>query len=181
MMLSRTLVSLAVASAVFTALPAAAQRNGTPFGISLGAYFPTDQFIRDSFGSTWFSIGIQPLKFDQGRLISTDLAITTRTGSGNKVALVRPTIGFSKAFGDAEASSRPYAAIRVGPMYADYSITRGAQRFSHKRIGLTGNAEIGMLFRSQLSVSARYDVMSRFDGFNFNGFSLNVSYKIGSF
>ncbi len=164
--------------------PASAQfGKGVSWGVEAGAYFPTDAAIRDAFGRAWFSFGIKPVRIstrDNWSLIG-DLAITTRSENGNKLAMIRPTFGVLKLFGDVTEPVRPYFAIRGGPAYIDYAINIGPQHFSNKRIGLDGNAELGVIFNQRFALSLRYDAMSQFDGFKFNGFTLSGSLVVAKF
>lgn len=153
------------------------------WGAEIGAFLPTDSTIRDLLGGTWLSYGIKPvsIKVREGVRLDTDLAVTTRQKNGNKAALVRGTVGFLQQFGDSESSTVPYVAARIGPTYFDYSITQGSVYKSSKRIGWGGNLEIGVLLSKRLRVSARYDILSEVDGFNFNGFSFGLTYQVARF
>ncbi len=95
---------------------------------------------------------------------------------------MRPTIGVSQTFGDpAKSSAVPFVALRTGPAYANYSITTNGFRVSGSKLGWNGNVEVGMIFSQSFILSARYDVMSQFNGFNFNGWTLSARFQIARF
>lgn len=172
------LAGLAVAPAL-----AHAQEGGFPVGVEVGVFYPTDRATRDAFGDTWYSFGIKPLSVSRarGRSLDTDFDVTGRSANGNRLTIVRLTVGYKQALGDPRGSSVPYAAVRVGPSYVDYAITRNNVRTSERRLGAAGNIELGVVFNDRLRLSTRYDLMQEFDGFNFNGLSFNVAYQVFRF
>lgn len=164
-------------------VPALAQ-DSVAIGGSVGVYVPTDSATRDALGSSWFSWGIGPVQISSanGRRVSSDLGFLIRKNGGNKLFMLRPTMGFSQSFGDpTKTSAVPYVALRTGPAYADYSITRFGVYSSDKKIGWNGNVELGVVFNQVFAISARYDVMSKFNDYNFNGWTLSARFQIARF
>ncbi len=150
-------------------------------GIKAGVFYPTDSGLRQAFGDNWTSIGISPVRLEakNGTRQSTDFAITARSKNGNRVFMLRPTFGVSKSFDNrGDGSVVPYVAARAGLAYIDYSIENTSRRFSGNKFGFTGNVEFGVVFNQRFAILARYDMMPRFDGFNFSGFSLEAAVQV---
>lgn len=152
-------------------------------GVRAGTTMPMSAETRRAFGDQWFSFSITPFPSEskKGLRQGADFNITTRNQSGNRLALWRPSYGFSRAFGDDQANLVPYIAARVGPVYADYAINTPGGRVSEKKFGWGANFEFGFVFSQKFIISARYDLMSKFNNFDFNGITLQATLKIGSF
>jgi hypothetical protein len=163
------------------ALPGYAQNLGV--GIKVGAYLPSSGKTRDAFGDTWVSYGIRPVsvRTRSGLVVDTDVDVIGRNRSGNRVLIIAPTFGVTQYFGEEGQSSLPYAALRVGPAYFDYAITQPGGRISERRVGWNGNVEAGLILSRSIQLHARYDLMSRMDGFTFDGFSVGLTWQVARF
>lgn len=160
-----------------------AQDRDIVFGARAGVTLPTDADTRRIFGDQWFSFGLTPFRNEAkgGIRQSASFNITTRNSNGNRLALFRPSYGLAKTLGDDEATFVTYIAGRVGLVYADYAFNDIGGRISGKKVGWGGNVEFGMVFNRNFILSARYDMMTKFEGFNFNGLTLEATFRIGSF
>lgn len=150
-------------------------------GLSAGAFFPSDAALKDSFGDSWFSFGISPsvVKERNGLQMDWDLRITGRDRDGNRIFMMRPTVGVSVSLGFGEAV--PYVAARAGIAYLDYAFNVPGGRIDGRRVGPTTNFELGILFSKRLGLSLRYDWISSFDGVEFSGFTLSATYQVFRF
>lgn len=161
-----------------------AQTDQIAIGGNVGVFVPTNKATRDALGNSWISWGIGPVPIvsRDGRRISSDLGFVAHSNNGNRLFMIKPTIGVSQTFGDAtKAGAVPFIAVRTGPAYANYSITTNGVKVSGSKIGWNGNAEVGIIFNQNFILSARYDVMSQFSGFNFNGWTLSARFQIARF
>lgn len=176
---------LATALLAAALVPATVLADDRYIGPEFGFFIPTDSKLRDALGSQWFSIGLSTSR--EGELLRNRLGSNTnfisQSRNGNKVFIGSYSIGLFAPIGDGRpgGGTRLYWAARAGVSYIDYAIGAGAARESGKRIGYNANAEIGILFTDRLALSARYDVNSRHDGFNFDGLSLQLRYGIARF
>ena len=145
------------------------------WGITAGVFLPTDQTLRDAFGSTWASFGIQPLSFGgkpRDWRISGGVNVLTAGRNGNRVLAIPATLGVTKEFRGG-GDSVPFVAIAGGPAYYDYAIGG----VSAKRVGWNANVRTGVTFSSRLQLQARYDFYTPTDGLRFDGLTLSVAYK----
>ncbi|MBS1709727.1 MAG: outer membrane beta-barrel protein [Armatimonadetes bacterium] len=155
-------------------------------GPEVGLFYPSSGTLRDAIGSSWFSFGLGRLNLnDYGRTkVTPNFNIITGDSGGSKVAIVSYTLGVVqslKGTGLSKSSMTPYFAYRGGLSYTDYAVNANGGRISGKRLGYDVNAEIGVLFNNNLSLAARYDLVSEHDGLNFNGLSLSLKYGIAKF
>ncbi len=156
--------------------------DGGYWGPHLGLFFPSSTKMRNLLGSTWYSFGVGPTRFDvkEGLSVSTDLHFISQRRNGNKVFIALPTVGVTQALGRPDNATQPYARLQAGLVYMDYSITDGVYK-SKKRFGVSANAEVGFVLNERLKIAARYDWMSSYDKLSFNGLSLNVVYQLFKF
>lgn len=173
-----SLVSLAVlaSSAVF----AQDRFIGPEFGI----FIPSDSDLRAALGDSWISFGLSTMSNgEQSSLLGSNWHFISQERNGNKVFMASYTLGTLISLGGNNryrnnGSGQPYFAVRGGLSYIDYAIGVGAGRQSAKAIGYNANAEVGFKFSDQLTLSARYDVFSKHDGFSFDGLSINLRYAM---
>lgn len=177
------LAAIALPLLLGSATPGLGQDNRLGWGLALGVFYPTNSLTRDLFGDAWLSFGLQPFSFEtrNGLRIDTSLGLTSRDRNGNRLTIVQATVGISKLLGNEMDQVRPFVAARVGPAYIDYNITLGANNFSRRQLGWDANIETGVYINRNLRLSARYDWLSRFDRFNFDGLSLNVAWQFARF
>lgn len=180
----KKLTLFVLAACVFTASSGLAQESKLGLGIGGGAYFPTDPKTRRLLGNTWLNFSIAPTKFKtvNGRTFDSDLQFVTRDKNGNRLTMVFLTYGLRTALGSVNSNSptKPYFAVRGGPVYLDYRIT-DTTTVRAKRLGITANAELGVDLNDTVRASLRYDVLSKYDQIKFDGFSVNVLFKLGRF
>ncbi len=176
---------IALGTLALTILPIAATAQNAYFGPEFGIFIPTDNKLRDALGSSWYSIGISTMKESQvmQRRMGTNLNMITQAKNGNKVFIGSYTLGLVQPLGEFNQRSdfQPYIALRAGLSYTDYAIGVGINRVGGKRIGYNANAEFGILIGDRLSLAARYDVSSDYDGFSFDGLSLTLKYGLLKF
>jgi len=180
----RKLTLFALATCVFTASSGLAQESKLGLGIGGGAYFPTDPKTKRLLGNTWLNFSIAPTKFKKvnGREFDSDLQFVTRDKNGNRLTMVFLTYGLRTTLGSADSNSptKPYFAVRGGPVYLDYRIT-DTKTYRAKRLGVSANAELGVDFSDTVRATLRYDVLSKYDTIKFDGFSVNLLFKLGRF
>lgn len=150
------------------------------FGPSVGLYVPSNAGIRKALGSQWYEFGIGPadLSLREGWRVGSDLSMVRRHGNNNKFWMVLPSIGTTYTAVNRGTDVQPFISFRGGPAYFDYSIDKAGTRVSTKRVGLNANVEAGIVVSERLRISVRYNVVSKFDGFNFDGTAFLVSYKL---
>lgn len=170
----------------FTALvslSAIACAGGLRIGPKASVFYPADKKTRNALGSTWFGIGLGPVGTTGPReksKLDSDLRIMSRDSRGNRFFMISPSVGPMISLGDPnQRGFVPYAAVRVGPAYFDYAIGSGNARIKKKRLGFNLNAELGATLSDSGRLSVRYDTMSRFDGFKFDGLSLELMFSLG--
>jgi hypothetical protein len=152
-------------------------------GVKGGLFFPTDSEIKDIFGSSIFVIGVSFDDFtrqaDKWRLTFDFDFITGKDGDDKFFAApVMASIG--RVFGKRGDQARPYVRFGAGLAYFDYSITRPStgERFSEKKIGFGGSAEVGLFFGERVRISAKYVAFSEVDEFNFSGLQLTATFNL---
>ncbi|MBS1704454.1 MAG: hypothetical protein JST40_01160 [Armatimonadetes bacterium] len=154
-------------------------------GTGLGVYLPSDRKIRNALGSQWFSIGFRPVAVSSGKNTSmgTDLNFIAREKSGNKLFIGTYTFGTTVNLAEPGGNNAavPYVSARAGIAYFDYGIGSGASRISKKRFGYDGNVEAGVTVNRIARAYVRYDLLSRHDGFKFDGLTLGVEISLGRF
>ncbi len=170
-----------------TALAASAVTYGqASIGPAVGVFFPSSGALRDAIGPSWISFGlghVDTQKYDRTK-VAPNFNVISGDGNGNRVFIVSYTLGVTQPLsqvGLSRSSFVPYVAYRGGLSYTDYAVTMGGSRVGGKALGYDINAEIGILFNKNLTLSARYDLVSEHDGLNFNGLSLSLQYGIARF
>ncbi len=180
---SRWIAVSAVAACVAVPAISSAQSEDLSLGPSVGLFFPMDEKLRDALGSSWFSIGLGGVKTGEyrERQLGFNYNIISKSQSGNKVFILAGSYGLVQPLAGADASTRPYFAIRGGLAYMDYALDVDNDRLSGKKIGINANAELGIILSDRLTLAARYDIFSAQDGLSFNGLSLSLKYGLVRF
>lgn len=153
-------------------------------GPDIGVFYPTDSTLRDALGNAWYSVGLTTMRQGtiQSKAIGTNLNFISQTKNGNKVFMASYTLGLFQPLSGPENKVRPFFAARAGLSYIDYALnTDPATRVSAKRIGYNANVEFGFQVSDRLTLAARYDVFSKYDGLSFDGLSLSLKYGIVKF
>ncbi|MBL8086905.1 MAG: hypothetical protein JNM85_02395 [Chthonomonas sp.] len=172
-------------SVLFVAALVVSAQAELRIGPKVGAFQPTAKKTRDALGSTWFGFGFGPVDTrgsTERSQIGSDFRVLTRNSRGNRFLMISPSYGPTITLGDPNSQGAvPYVAFRVGPSYFDYGIGTGAARVSKKRLGYNLNMELGATLSNAGRLALRYDRVSRFDGYNFDGLSLEFMFSIGRF
>lgn len=164
-------------------LSVAVSAGGLRIGPKASVFYPSDKKTRNAFGGTWYGFGLGPVGTTGPReksRLDSDLRIMSRDSRGNRFFMLSPSVGPMVTLGDPnQRGFVPYAAVRVGPAYFDYAVGSGNARIKKKRLGFNLNAEVGATLSDSGRLSLRYDTMSRFDGFKFDGLSLEFMFSLG--
>lgn len=140
-----------------------------------------DSEIRDLVGKSFLqfgfspSVGVQKEKFS----IRPELSFLGGSGNGNRFSIFALPITATLPLGMPGQKDMPYVAAGLGPTYFDYRITRpaGPTTFDKSGIGWISHIEAGYVLGDRLKLSARYNMLSESEGFNFNGFQLSLSWQ----
>lgn len=174
-----------IALLAFASSSFAQDRPSLGLGVGGGVYLPTNAKTKRLLGNTWLSFAVTPTRLasKNGFSVDSDLNFVGRDKNGNRLFMAFYTVGVSTPLGGSnpgvKQAFKPYAALRVGPAYLDYKITDGGVTRKKNRLGWNGNVELGADLSDNVRVSFRYDTISKFDGFNFDGFSAHVIFKLG--
>ena len=167
------LVLLMLVLASSCAFAQKSKSNKVSFGVTYGAFFPSDSTAKDRFGDTWqtFSLG----RFDgiKSNEWKPTFDLMSLRKSGAKLWVV--SFGMQKGL-TTDTDIHPYVAGRVGPYYAD--VKYAPDGIDEKKWGLNANAAVGVIFNENFFIEARYDVFSKVADTNFNGLSLNAGIKL---
>jgi hypothetical protein len=158
--------------------------QGTPlYGISVGGYFPTDGEIRDLVGKSFLQLGFSPNvgvskeKFS----LRPELVYIGGSGHGNRFSIFAIPITAVMPLSLTDQKTTPYIAAGAGLTYFDYDITRpGPTNFRRSGVGAITHFEAGMVFGDRVKLSARYNILSGSQGFNFNGIQVGISWQFFS-
>ena len=176
-----------LAVAVTVAAPVFATAQDRYFGPEVGIFFPSNAAMRAALGDEWISFGASTMTTGsfRGTPIGTNWNAVSQSRNGNTVFIASYSLGTMQFLGDnrgrASGGLQPFVALRAGVSYIDYAIGSGLNRTSAKRVGYNANAEFGVQITQQFVVSARYDIYSRYDGFTFDGLTLNLRYGLVRF
>lgn len=174
------LTTKALSTAALSIVAGASFAQSPLMGITIGVFFPTDTEIRDLVGKSFFqfgfspSVGIQKEKYS----IRPELNFLGGSGNGNRFSIIAVPITFTMPLGMGQEKTTPYIAAGAGLTYFDYDITRpGPVNFRDKGIGTIAHVEAGIVFGDRMRLSARYNMLSERDGFNFNGLQVGLSWQ----
>ncbi len=162
-------------------------------GIDAGLYYPTNSVIRDVYG-TGVKLGISPvthIRNDNWHL-DGDLSLISDDHNGNKLFILPVNAAFERAFGPEDGASQPFIRISAGAVYNDHTfdvptnevpgiahpgLPPATSHFSNKTVGADAAIEVGTVLSRKLRLSARYNLFSKSDGFDFSGFTFSVQYS----
>jgi hypothetical protein len=171
---------LALFALLTTAVIAHAQENG--LGPRIGVFLPSDSKVRDAFGSNFLNIGFGRARNGVRTNTRTDISVINADRNGNRLFLVPVTLVREyRLMGDMDSPTQVYGRLGAGLAYMDYALTSNGNRIADKRIGVNGNAELGLLLTRRINVFARYDLFNRQEGINFSGLTVGFSYTITRF
>jgi len=151
--------------------------HGRWIGIDVGVYYPTDSVIRGVYG-TGLKLGISPvthIRNDNWHL-DGDISIIADNHEGNKLFILPVNAAFERSFGPDNADSQPFVRLSAGAVYNDHSFNIGATHYSAKTVGGDAAVEVGTVLSKKLRLSARYNLFTKSDGFEFSGFTFSVQY-----
>lgn len=173
---------LTIASFAGLCLAFGTANAGVTIGPKLGLYSPTSGKTRAAFGDTWLSFGFGPVQTSQAnrdRFLDSDVQFLSRNKNGNRLLIISATYGpVMRLTQSNDNRAVPYVALRGGLAYMDYGIGQGAARLSKRRVGINVNAELGVNLGQSARAAVRYNAMSRFDGYNFDGFGVEISIRL---
>jgi hypothetical protein len=179
---------IAIVAALLVVSPVFAQKksNRLGIGVSFGAFFPTDKRVIEATSSSTYSFGLSPtnIYYKDGLNSTFDVQILSNNLRGSKYFVLIPSYGYVKTFGDKDKVSgvKPFAALRVGPAYSDFSMVSGVNTKSRgKQLGFNANAELGVFMSETVRLSARYDVFSKTKQYKWDGLSLGLTWQFGRF
>ena len=158
------------------------KKKRTVFALTAGMYGPTSASVRAVYGDHFLRLGLRPLptnaphdwRFAYDANYITMSSIIAGTSTKNNVTLIPITAGFLRRFGKNDMTS--YAAINVGPYYGNVSIPYLG--IAEHGWGWDANLTLGAVFKEKYCIEARYDMMSKFAGFDFSSLSLSVAMKV---
>ena len=162
--------------------PSKDEKKRTVFALTAGMYGSTSASVRAVYGDHFLRLGLRPLptnaphnwRFAYDANYISMSSISAGTLTTNTVTLIPVTAGFLRRFGKNDVKS--YAAINVGPYYGNVSIPdRGIRENGW---GWDANLTFGTVFKERYCIEARYDMMSKFAGFDFSSLSLSVAMKV---
>jgi hypothetical protein len=110
--------------------------------------------------------------------LTPSLELLAANKNGNRLFIGTLTYGYERHLTAENSVTVPYVRVFAGGAYFDYGIDQIGGRKSAKRFGTTGGAEVGVVFANRLRLAAKYNVFSKQDGFDFNGFSLSATYSL---
>ncbi len=148
-----------------------------PVGLDVGVYLPTDSTVRNTFGKSWWRVGLTPLSFQDPGMwrFTLDIGVIGNQTTLGRALLIPVTVGATRSF-ESPGGGKPYVAVRAGGYYGDvFSPPLG---INSSRIGFNGNVAVGVSFQDTFYIEARYDVFSEFRGLDFNGFFLSAGVKV---
>ena len=174
----RRLLALTACLAAVAAPVAATADEDSYFGPQIGLFYPANQTLRDALGDSWFSFGASRIRvFDlQERKWAHDWQAISQSRMGSKIFILTGSAGYVVPFASSGSDTQPYFAIRAGLAYIDYAINAPGGRRSAKRIGVNGNAAVGVSVGRRFNLEARYDVFNGYDGMTFNGLTLSLRF-----
>ncbi|HXH60997.1 MAG TPA: hypothetical protein VNI20_06525 [Fimbriimonadaceae bacterium] len=175
---------IALCLACVAALPLSASASDDAyFGPQVGVFLPSNKGLRNALGDSWFSFGAGRIRgYDLDKYkIAYDWQAVNQRKNGNNVFILTGSIGFVRAFGRDGDSTIPYAALRGGLAYLDYSIDTPSGHQAGKRASLNANAALGINFNHRINLEARYDMWNSFDGITFNGLTIALTVGLARF
>jgi hypothetical protein len=202
---SPAFVALMAAAAVLPALPVHAQQPPPPtqtppppttppepapqprpsprfyIGPELGLYFPTDSKAKDAFGDSIFSYGIglgAITRASEKGAFGVDFRLIAGRGSSNGRLFMAPLgAAYARSIGNPQTQTTiPYYGVSVNVI--PNHIESDKYDVSPKlRWAGGGSVFVGTTFAERAYVSARYNLISKIEGFNLSGFSLNTGYR----
>jgi len=178
----RATLVLSVLMAGVSGGSAYAQRSGSEnyLGASIGTYMPTQSRVREAFGSSMVSYGItvvQPYRPNSARL-RFDVDSLSLSRNGNRFFFIGGSAGYTVGFGPVQGENRNAGFLRIGagPAYFDYDVTQNFTKRSGRRLALYGTAEAGYTVAKNILVSTRYVQTPKFDGYDFSGVELRLTF-----
>ena len=181
-MVRRLLASTACLAAVAVPVAATADEDAY-FGPQVGLFYPSDRTLRNALGDSWFSFGASRVRmFElQERKWAHDWQAISQRNLGSSIFILTGSAGYVMPFASSGSDTQPYFAIRGGLAYLDYAINVPGGRRSAKRIGVNGNAAVGVNISRRFNLEARYDVYNGYDSLTFNGLTLSLQFGLVRF
>jgi hypothetical protein len=179
----RIVVWVLVAVAVLLgAIPCAAKDNKLTIYGGYCYFSPLSSETREVTDKSWPQIAAG--RFENKKPAEWKLtydAASFRHNGDVETMLIPVTIGIQKRIGGPRHDGiLPYVALRTGAYYG--KIKDEDRDISESRIGLNANAAIGMVYREDFLLEARYDFFGgKLHGLRMDGVSLLVGFKLLQF
>jgi len=147
------------------------------FGLALGTYTPMNSDVKDVFGGTKIRAGLRPLLTEtpERARFMYDISFIALDHEDDQAILIPLTVGLLQGFGQ-DTRMQSYAAINAGMFYGN--VQAPSVGAFDEGWGFTANATVGICYNKRLTIEARYEIMDKFAGFNFNSLSLMAGYRI---
>ena len=179
----RRLLALTACLAAVAAPVAATADEDAYFGPQVGLFYPANQTLRNALGDSWFSFGASRIRtFElQERKWAHDWQAISQRDAGSSIFILTGSAGYIMPLVSSGSDTQPYFAIRGGLAYIDYAVTTPGGRKAAKRIGVNGNAAVGVNVSRRFNLEARYDVFNGYDSLTFNGLTLSLRFGMVRF
>lgn len=173
------LLCIAALAGLTAAACAQSSSSGIPIGVTGSLYLPSSQTIRNAFSDGIVGFGVSPGGAGHAKEgIGAYFGFISAHERGNSLLIVPVTVGYERRLARRGAEAVPYARVSAGAAYYDYSIRTGGDLLDAKRLGSTGNLQLGVIFHRRLRLAVEYDVFSATDGLSFNGFQFSATYTL---
>jgi hypothetical protein len=148
------------------------------WGFDVGFFRPNSSEIRNAFDDYMIRFGFRPFedRISEKWRVIFDFTVLAADRNDNRLLAIPVTVGVTRSLGSPESDLIPFVQAGIGPAYYDYSIVRGTERISTKRVGGNANLELGVLMSRRLAIVGRADFYTETDDFDFSGVSLTVSW-----
>lgn len=159
------------------AQPKEKERPKHEIGIDAGVYIPTNSTIRGVYG-TGLKVGISPvtrIRNDKWHW-DGDLGLISDSNNGAKLLIVPVNVCYERAFGPESSENQPFIRFSAGLVYNDHRFDLNGVHVSNKTVGADGAVEVGTVLAKKWRLSARYNLFTKSDDFDFSGLVLTVQY-----
>jgi len=159
--------------------------QGVQVGPRVGAFLPQSAVVRDAFGSAIpdFGFGRTRTGVSRGGSLRNDINVINANRNGNRLFLVPANLMLEVPLTMDENADglQPYVRVGGGVAYMDYALTVNGNRVAAKTFGLTGSAELGVVFAKRWNLFGRYNYFQQRSGIDFSGITVGLSFSIVQF
>ncbi len=152
------------------------KKKRTVFALSAGLYMPVNGQVKDIYGDNFLRLGIRPLPTNapKGWRFAYDVNWISLESINGKATIIPITAGVLRRFGKNDVKS--YAALNVGPYYGNVKVP--ALGIDKTGWGWDANATLGVVFKERFCLEARYDLMNKFAGLDFDSLTISAAIRI---